>query len=159
MKVLLLSEQEDFETTAARFRNEVMAAYSVTHPNVVRIYDYIRQGTLLAFTMEYIIGGDLADLLAHDEPLKFYQIIHILEQVCNGLSAVHEQNIIHRDIKPENILITKDGQVKISDFGTARLGATLGKNNGITGTVGYFCLLYTSPSPRDATLSRMPSSA
>lgn len=137
MKVLLLSEQEDFEVTAARFRNEVMAAYSVTHPNVVRIYDYIRQGTLLAFTMEYIIGGDLADLLAHDEPLKFYQIIHILEQVCNGLSAVHEQNIIHRDIKPENILITKDGQVKISDFGTARLGATLGKNNGITGTVGY----------------------
>ncbi len=137
MKVLLLSQEEDFETTAARFRNEVMAAYSVTHPNVVRIYDYIRQGTLLAFTMEYILGGDLADLLAYEEPLKFYQIIHILEQVCNGLSAVHEQSIIHRDIKPENILITKDGHVKISDFGTARLGTTLGKSNGITGTVGY----------------------
>jgi len=76
MKVLLLSQEEDFETTAARFRNEVMAAYSVTHPNVVRIYDYIRQGTLLAFTMEYILGGDL-------------------------------------------------------------LGTTLGKSNGITGTVGY----------------------
>ena len=137
MKVLLLSEHEDFETTAARFRNEVMAAYSVTHPNVVRIYDYIREGSILAFTMEYIIGGDLADLLAYEEPLKFYQIVHILEQVCNGLIAVHEQNIIHRDIKPENILITKDGQVKISDFGTARVGQTLSKKNGITGTVAY----------------------
>ena len=137
MKVLLLSENEDFEITAARFRNEVMAAYSVTDPNVVRIYDYIREGSLLAFTMEYVLGGDLADLLAYKEPLKIYQIVHILEQVCKGLSAIHEQEIIHRDIKPENILITKDGHVKISDFGTARVGDTLGKKNGITGTVGY----------------------
>ena len=137
MKVLLVSSDEDFETTAARFRNEVMAAYSVTHPNIVRIFDYIRQGSLLAFTMEYIIGGDLADLLAYEEPLKIYQIVHILEQVCQGLSSIHSAKIIHRDIKPENILITQEGHVKISDFGTARIGSTLGKKNGITGTVGY----------------------
>lgn len=137
MKILLLNEDEDFDVTAARFRNEVMAAYSVTHPNVVRIFDYIREGQLLAFTMEYVIGGDLADLLAYDEPLKIYQIVHILEQVCSGLHAIHEANIIHRDIKPENILITKDGQVKISDFGTARVGSTISRKGGITGTVAY----------------------
>lgn len=137
MKVLLLSQDEDFEITAARFRNEVMAAYSVTHPNVVRVYDYVREGEIIAFTMEYVIGGDLADLLAYDEPLKIHQIIHILEQICEGVQAIHDAGIIHRDLKPENILITKEGQVKISDFGTARMGTTLGRKGGITGTVAY----------------------
>ena len=150
MKILLLNDDEDFDITAARFRNEVMAAYSVTHPNVVRIFDYIREGQLLAFTMEYIIGGDLADLLAYDEPLKIYQILHILEQVCSGLQAIHEANIIHRDIKPENILITKNGQVKISDFGTARVGSTISRKGGISGTVAYLSPEYVRDGVLDS---------
>lgn len=149
MKVLLLDQKEDFEITAARFRNEVKAAYSVTHPNVVRVYDYVREGNIIAFSMEYVIGGDLADILAYEEPLKIHQIINILEQICEGVNAIHEAGIIHRDLKPENILINKEGLVKISDFGTARMGSTLGRKGGITGTVAYLSPEYLKDGQLD----------
>ena len=131
------TDLENLDLIEARFRNEVMATYSVTHPNVVRTYDYIRKDDLIAFTMEYVVGGDLGDLLARNEEIPAHQIIHILYEICQGVSAIHEAGIIHRDLKPENILIGADGQIKISDFGTARLGATLSKKGGISGTVAY----------------------
>jgi len=150
MKVLLLDQKEGFEITAARFRNEVKAAYSVTHPNVVRVYDYVREGRTIAFSMEYVVGGDLADLLAYEEPLKINQVVNILEQICHGVQAIHEAGIIHRDLKPENILINKQGEVKISDFGTARMGTTLGRKGGITGTVAYLSPEYLKDGQLDA---------
>ena len=137
MKTLKPTPEDDFEVAVARFRNEVIAAYSVTHPNVVRIFDYIREGELIAFTMEYIVGGDLADILSNHRRLTMHQVLHLFSQICDGVNAIHDAHIIHRDLKPENILITKDGKVKISDFGTARRGETLSKKGGITGTIAY----------------------
>jgi serine/threonine protein kinase len=140
MKVIALDRTEQSKITAARFQNEVLATYNIDHPNVVRSFDYIPEDEIIAFTMEYIGGGDIADLLANDQRLKFSQMKHLLPQILSGLQAIHDEGIIHRDLKPENILLTKDGTVKISDFGTARVGTTLSKGGGISGT-----LLYLSP--------------
>ncbi|MCC6931923.1 MAG: protein kinase [Deltaproteobacteria bacterium] len=138
MKVLFAEVARD-EIATARFRNEIVASYGVSHPNVVRAYEYFRDGDLVAFTMEYIGGGDLADRLNPGNPLPFDQILHFLKQMCSGVQAIHDAGIIHRDIKPENILITSQGDIKITDFGIARTGTgpKLTEHGGVVGTIDY----------------------
>ncbi len=138
MKVLFSEVARD-EIAAARFRNEIVAAYGVSHPNVVRAYEYFRDGDLIAFTMEYIGGGDLADRLNSDIPLEISEIVDLLHQMCSGVQAVHDAGIIHRDLKPENILITSQGKIKITDFGIARTGTgpKLTEHGGVVGTIDY----------------------
>ncbi len=136
MKVLFAEVARD-AVAAQRFRNEIVASYGVSHPNVVRAYEYFRDGDLVAFTMEYIGGGDLADRIGLDEPLEISEIIRMLCQMCSGVQAIHDAGIIHRDLKPENILITVDGDIKITDFGIARThtGPKLTEHGGVVGTI------------------------
>jgi predicted Ser/Thr protein kinase len=138
MKVLFAEVARD-TVAAARFRNEIVASYGVSHPNVVRAYEYFRDGDLVAFTMEYIGSGDLADRISHDEPLSIEEIIKMLGQMCAGVQAIHDAGIIHRDLKPENILITTEGDIKITDFGIARTGTgpKLTEHGGVVGTIDY----------------------
>lgn len=138
MKVLFAEVARD-TVAAARFRNEIVASYGVSHPNVVRAYEYFRDGDLIAFTMEYIGGGDLADRINHDEPLPTDEICRMLAQMCLGVQAIHDAGIIHRDLKPENILLTTDGDIKITDFGIARCGTgpKLTEHGGVVGTIDY----------------------
>lgn len=139
VKVLFPEVAQD-KKAAQRFRNEIFASYGVSHPNVVRAYDYIRDGELVAYTMEYVGGGDLAGRLsAPDDLLAISDIISLLSQMCLGVQAIHDAGIVHRDLKPENILISKEGQVKIADFGIARTGhgPKLTEHGGVVGTIDY----------------------
>lgn len=139
VKVLFPEVSKDRIATA-RFRNEIFASYGVAHPNVVKAYKYIRDGDLVAYTMEYVAGGDLADRLGRSrDPLSIPDIIRILIQMCAGVQAIHESGIVHRDLKPENILLTKEGDVKIADFGIARTGhgPKLTEHGGVVGTIDY----------------------
>lgn len=138
MKVLFSEVAQD-EVAAARFRNEIVASYGVSHPNVVRAYEYFRDGDLIAFTMEYIGGGDLADRINSDKQIQISDVINMLSQMCSGVQAIHDAGIIHRDLKPENILLTTQGDIKITDFGIARTGAgpKLTEHGGVVGTIDY----------------------
>jgi len=139
VKVLFPEVAQD-KIAAARFRNEIFASYGVSHPNVVRAYEYLRDGDLVAYTMEYVDGGALADRLEHpDQRLPLSDIISILSQMCSGVQAIHDAGIVHRDLKPENILLTRDNIVKIADFGIARTGhgPRLTEHGGVVGTIDY----------------------
>lgn len=139
VKVLFPEVAQD-KVAAARFRNEIFASYGVSHPNVVRAYEYLRDGELLAYTMEYVSGGDLADRLGNREQLiPIPEIIQYLSEMSSGLQAIHDAGIVHRDMKPENIMLTKDGHVKIADFGIARTGTgpRLTEHGGVVGTIEY----------------------
>ena len=139
VKVLFPEVAQD-KIAAARFRNEIFASYGVSHPNVVRAYEYLRDGDLVAYTMEYVGGGDLADRLGRkNDKIPIPEVIKILFQMCLGVQAIHDAGIVHRDLKPENILLSKDGQVKIADFGIARMGhgPKLTEHGGVVGTIDY----------------------
>ncbi|MBN8548662.1 MAG: serine/threonine protein kinase [Deltaproteobacteria bacterium] len=139
IKVLFPEVAQD-KIAAARFRNEIFASYGVSHPNVVRAYEYIRDGDLVAYTMEYVGGGDLAERLSRSEdPMPLPEILRVLSQMCSGVQAIHDAGIVHRDLKPENILLSKDGIVKIADFGIARTGhgPKLTEHGGVVGTIDY----------------------
>ena len=138
MKVLFNEVVRD-EVVRTRFINEIIASYGVNHANVVRAYEYFQDGDIVAFTMEYVDGGDLADRLASKEPIPIEQSIEWLKQMCKGVQAIHDAGIVHRDLKPENILLTHDGNVKITDFGIARTGTgpKLTEYGGIVGTIDY----------------------
>jgi len=138
VKVLFPEFAQD-KTASARFRNEICASYGVSHPNVVRAYEYLTDGDLVAYTMEYVSGVDLADRLDRDDPIPIPDVVTILSQMCSGVQAIHDAGIVHRDLKPENILISKDGNVKITDFGIARTdhGPKLTEHGGVVGTIDY----------------------
>lgn len=138
MKVLFAEVAKD-PIAAARFRNEIVASYGVNHPNVVRAYEYFRDGDLIAFTMEFVGGGDLADRINMEGHIPISEVTRMLLQMAAGVQAIHRAGIIHRDLKPENILLTSDGDVKITDFGIARTGTgpKLTEHGGVVGTIDY----------------------
>jgi serine/threonine protein kinase len=151
LKVLFPEFAED-KTYSERFKNEIFASYGVFHPNVVRAYEYMREGEMVAFSMEFIDGGDLSMLLDENpQGLPVEQIINLIMQICAGLAAIHETGIIHRDLKPENILIRKDGLVKIADFGIARVEtkSNLTEHGSVVGTLNYVSPEYLIESKVD----------
>ena len=127
-----------------RFHNEIKAALDVTHPHVVRAYEFISDNDLVAYTMEYIKGGDLAKKMEMIPQMPFDQIRHYLIQILDGTAALHERGIIHRDIKPENILLTVDDDVKISDFGISIFDnqARITEAGTLLGTTSYIAPEY-----------------
>jgi serine/threonine protein kinase len=150
VKVLFPEVAAD-KVASARFRNEVLASYEVSHPNVVRAYDLLRDGDLVAYAMEFVGGGDLAERLSGSERIPVPEIVRLMSQIAAGLQAIHEAGIVHRDMKPENILLTKDGNVKIADFGIARNrhGPKLTEHGGVVGTVEYVAPEYMLKSQVD----------
>ncbi|MFN8392320.1 MAG: serine/threonine-protein kinase [Bdellovibrionota bacterium] len=139
------------EAEVTRFKQELLAAYHVNHPNVVRGYELITTEEFIAFTMEYVSGGSLADRLVQSGQLPLKQVIDILIATCAGLEAIHAAEIVHRDLKPANILLTGEGNIKITDFGVARFErAALLHPDVILGTVEYVCPEYISDGRTDA---------
>jgi beta-lactam-binding protein with PASTA domain/tRNA A-37 threonylcarbamoyl transferase component Bud32 len=112
-----MSEDEDF---VLRFRREAKAAASLSHPNIVSIYDVGEDQGLHFIVMELVEGETLRDKLNREGRLEPEEALNIAAQICLGLAHAHNNNIIHRDIKPQNILLTELGHVKVADFGIAR---------------------------------------
>jgi serine/threonine protein kinase/tetratricopeptide (TPR) repeat protein len=110
----------DDQKTLERFRNELKTARDITHKNVCRMYHLGKFEDNHYITMEYVDGEDLKDTIKRVGPVGERKAIAITKQVCAGLAEAHRMGIIHRDLKPNNIMIDKDGNAKIMDFGIAR---------------------------------------
>lgn len=104
-----------------RFYIEARAAGKLTHPNIVAIYDVGEENGMSFIAMEFVEGRDLADILDKEKKMPFKRAANLIIQIAEGLAFAHEQGIVHRDIKPGNILIQKSDNIKITDFGLARL--------------------------------------
>ncbi|MFB0565703.1 MAG: protein kinase [Candidatus Aminicenantaceae bacterium] len=115
--------------TIERFRNELKLAREIAHRNVCRMYDLNEEKGTYYITMEYVTGEDLASFIKRAAPLSTARAISIAKQVCEGLAEAHRLGVVHRDLKPQNVMIDRDGNARIMDFGIAR---SL-KGKGITG--------------------------
>jgi predicted Ser/Thr protein kinase len=125
-------------TLAQRFVREAKLAAGLDHPNVVTLFDFFEHGGVPYIAMEYVSGGSLRRLVGH---LSLPQVFGVLEGVLAGLTHAETRGIAHRDLKPENVLITREGGVKIADFGIARaynaLTPSLTKTDSAIGTPSY----------------------
>ncbi len=117
------------KNTVGRFQNELKFARKIVHKNVGRMYDLGKAEAIYFITMEYVEGQDLKGLIRQSGQLAIGTTISIARQICEGLVEAHKLGVVHRDLKPSNIMIDRDGQVRIMDFGIAR---SL-KGKGITG--------------------------
>jgi serine/threonine-protein kinase len=125
-----------------RFRREAQSAASLSHQNIVSIYDVGKDGHEDYIVMEYVRGLTLKDMIRNQAPIPPEKAIHIVYQIGEALAHAHANHIIHRDIKPQNIMITMDGRAKVTDFGIARAAsaATLTHTGDIVGSVHYLSL-------------------
>ena len=137
---VLKSEFAGDEGFVRRFRREAQAAASLSHPNIVGIYDVGEEDGLYYIVMEYVEGETLKELIRRNSPLSLTEVIKTGIQICEALECAHKNKIVHRDIKSQNIMITDDGRVKVTDFGIARAagGATLTNTGNVFGSVQYF---------------------
>ncbi|SDQ61885.1 serine/threonine protein kinase [Virgibacillus subterraneus] len=138
VKVLRLDYAND-EEFIARFDREAQSATSLSHPNVVNIYDVGEEDHILYMVMEYVDGMTLKEYIQSYGPIDVQEALDIMKQVTAAISHAHANDIVHRDIKPQNILIDSYGRVKVTDFGIAvALSATsLTQTNSILGSVHY----------------------
>lgn len=122
-----------------RFRREAQSAASLSHPNIVSIYDVGKDGETEFIVMEYVEGQNLKELIRNYAPLSSEHSINLALQIAAAIRHAHEHHIIHRDIKPHNILVTADGRAKVTDFGIARAvsAATVTHTGDIIGSVHY----------------------
>ncbi|PEJ60419.1 MULTISPECIES: Stk1 family PASTA domain-containing Ser/Thr kinase [unclassified Bacillus (in: firmicutes)] len=122
-----------------RFQREAYSVTSLSHPNIVSSYDVGEEDGLQYIVMEYVEGETLKEYIQHHTPIRPKEVIRIMEQLASALAHAHHFQIVHRDVKPQNILINKDGNVKVTDFGiaTASTAATITQTNSVLGSVHY----------------------
>ena len=104
-----------------RFQHEAKAARVLNHPNIVQVYKIDESEGLHYIAQEFVHGRNLSELLRRNGPPATKDSLHIIRQVATALQAAHEAGVVHRDIKPENIMLTREGRVKVADFGLAQL--------------------------------------
>ncbi len=106
--------------TLERFSNELKIARKIAHKNVGRMYELMEEKGIHFITMEYVPGEDLKSFIKRAGPLSAGKTTFIAKQVCEGLAEAHGLGVVHRDLKPQNIMIDKEGNSRIMDFGIAR---------------------------------------
>ncbi|MGH9173562.1 MAG: protein kinase domain-containing protein, partial [Vicinamibacterales bacterium] len=125
---------------ASRFENEARAAALISHPNVIQVFDYGREDDATYIVMQFVPGATLKDYIRENAPLRIGESVDFTRQILEGLAAIHDAGIIHRDIKPQNVLMADHGQLKLTDFGIARLGTAatgLTESGTALGTAAY----------------------
>ena len=118
---------------AERFAREARALARLTHPRIVGVHDFGESGGLFYLVMEFVDGVNLRGLLRRGR-LEPEEALRIIPQVCEALQYAHEEGVVHRDIKPENILLDRRGNVKIADFGLAKLLGSMATDSALTGS-------------------------
>lgn len=132
--------QEEREEYKKRFLREAQAAGTLSHPNIVTIYDVCEAKGEPFIAQEYAEGGTMKDLLKQKKKLSPEETTSIFSQICSAVSYAHKKGIVHRDLKPANIMVSKDGKAKILDFGIARITtttATITQTGTVMGTPAY----------------------
>ena len=136
IKILKKEFKED-ENFVRKFRSEAQAAAGLIHPNVVNVYDVGEDRGLYYMVMELVEGITLKEYIDKKGRLSHKETISIAIQMCTGIGVAHAANIIHRDIKPQNIIISKDGKVKVTDFGIAKATTSNTISSNAMGSVHY----------------------
>lgn len=136
---ILRGDLADDEKFVRRFQREAIAASSLSHPNIVEMYDVGEDDGKYYIVMEYVEGKTLKNLIKKRGALTLPEVIDIMQQLTSAIACAHDSNIIHRDIKPQNVLIKEDGIVKITDFGIAMAlnSNELTQTNSVMGSVHY----------------------
>lgn len=135
-----------------RFIREAKVISSLNHPNIIQVYDIVKQEDYYFIVMEYVDGLALNELLKGDRQWSEKEIIDCAKQICDGLTHAHQRGIIHRDIKPHNILLTSTGTYKIADFGISKRldGTKMTMTGMVLGSVHYFSPEQAAGQPVEA---------
>ncbi len=134
---VLKKEYSMDKSFVSKFRGEAQSAAGLSNPNIVNIYDVCEDNDLYYIVMELVEGITLKAYIEKKGRLDVKESVSIAIQIAQGIKAAHAHHIIHRDIKPQNIIISKDGKVKVTDFGIARVSSTQTINSNAMGSVHY----------------------
>lgn len=131
-------EDSEEQETFARFRKEAQAAGRLHHPNIVGVFDYAETSDIAYIVMEFVAGTSLKALIEGSNPPDLWEAARLMDGLLAGLDYSHSNGVVHRDIKPANIMVTPTGEVKIADFGIARVeSSTLTQTGMMMGTPAY----------------------
>ena len=136
IKVLKKEFSED-RVFVSKFRAEAQSAAGLAHPNIVNVYDVGDEDGIYYIVMELVEGITLKKYIEKRGRIPYKEAVSIAIQVAKGMEAAHSHHIIHRDIKPQNIIISKDGKVKVTDFGIAKAATSSTINSSAMGSVHY----------------------
>lgn len=134
---VLKQEFSENASFVSKFRVEAQAAAGLMHPNIVNVYDVGQEEGIYYIVMELVEGITLKKYIEKKARLSYKEAISIAIQVCMGIEAAHNNHIIHRDIKPQNIIISKEGKVKVTDFGIAKAATSNTITSNVMGSVHY----------------------
>src|SRR4051794_27965933 len=123
LKVLFAEYARD-PSFVERFRREAQSAANLNHPNIVAIYDWGQERGTYFIVMEYVRGRSLRDVVQVNGPFSARRTAEIGAEIAGALEFAHRNGVVHRDVKPGNVLITADGDIKVTDFGIARAGTS-----------------------------------
>ncbi len=148
---LIRSEIADNATTLERFKREIHLSSSVTHRNVLRVFDLGESDGVKFLTMQYVEGEDLGAIFKREKKLPLPRVISIFRQICEGVAAAHEPGVIHRDLKPQNIMIDSSDRVYVTDFGLAKTAEQSGitQTGSVIGTPFYMSPEQVKGAPID----------
>ena len=134
---VLKPEYSDDQTFVSKFRGEAQSAAGLSHPNIVNVYDVGDDGNLHYIVMELVEGITLKSFIERKGKLEIKEAVGIAIQIAQGMEAAHVNHIIHRDIKPQNIIISREGKVKVTDFGIAKAASSNTITSNAMGSVHY----------------------